>query len=322
MTYTVGLQGHGTPRANPKATGLEGFIAVAVEIGARTIELPNGWLAPMSDDELAALRDRLAGLGLKPIIGSGLPHEPHGAAIRPAVALGAKTIRLALTRILCGDRAALGDGWPKLVDETREGLRAYAAKARDAGVWLAIENHQDFGSQELLDFCDDAGPDVGICFDIANTFPVAEAPLPFTRGIAAKVRHVHLKDYRVQFTDEGYRLVRCATGDGAVPVADIVDILSLHHQTLTASIEIAALEARHIRLLRPEWWTHYPPITAAELAACFAAARHNRLPDDADYRTPWESEIDGQTLIDFELDQVRRAASNLKALGIMEGTTA
>ncbi len=31
-------------------------------------------------------------------------------------------------------------------------------------------------------------------------------------------RHVHLKDYRVQFTDEGYRLVRCAIGDGAVPL--------------------------------------------------------------------------------------------------------
>ena len=63
------------------------------------------------------------------------------------------------------------------------------------------------------------GPGVGIIFDTGNTFPVAEAPLDFTRVIAPHVRHVHLKDYRVQFTDEGYRLVRCAIGDGAVPFA-------------------------------------------------------------------------------------------------------
>ena len=37
--------------------------------------------------------------------------------------------------------------------------------------------------------------------------------------IAPHVRYLHLKDYRVQFTDEGYRLVRCAIGDGAVPFA-------------------------------------------------------------------------------------------------------
>lgn len=319
LTYTVGLQGRGTPRENPKAVGLDGFIDITVEIGAQSIELPNGWLAAMSDDELAALRQRIDGLGLTPIIGSGLPHEPHGAAIRSAVALGARTIRLAITRILCGDRAELGDDWPKLVDETREGLRTYAAMARDADVWLAIENHQDFGSQELLDFCDDVGPNVGICYDTGNSFPIAEAPIPFTRKIASKVRHIHLKDYRVQFTDEGYRLVRCASGDGAIPFAEIAAIIGEHHDTLTASIEIAALEARHVRLLKPEWWNHYPPISGPELAACFAAARHRLIPEAEDYRTPWEREEDGQGLIDFEMEQVRQSAVNLKALGIMAG---
>ncbi len=38
----------------------------------------------------------------------------------------------------------------------------------------------------------------------------------------------HLKDYRVQFTDEGYRLVRCAIGDGAVPFMAMFDILAEH----------------------------------------------------------------------------------------------
>ena len=230
LTYYLGLQGHGTPRANPDGRGLDGFIEIAREIGARTIELHNPWLTAMSDEELAALRRRLATLGLVPIIASGLMHEPEGAALRPAVALGAKTIRLVLTRLLCGDRNALGAEWPLLVARVRDGLHRYAAQAAAAGVTLAIEDHQDFNSQELVELCDEAGANVGICFDIANAFSVGEAPIDFTRRAAAKVRHIHLKDYNVQFTDEGYRLVRCAIGDGAVPFREVIAILAEHHR--------------------------------------------------------------------------------------------
>ena len=112
---------------------------------------------------------------------------------------------------------------------------------------------------------------------------MAEAPLDFTRRVAPYVRHVHLKDYRAQFTDEGFRLVRCAIGDGAVPLPQMLDMLAEHHPKMTAVLEPGALEARHVRLLRPEWWNGYPPKGAPELAACLASLRVNRLPDDADY---------------------------------------
>ena len=102
--------------------------------------------------------------------------------------------------------------------------------------------------------------------------PVAEAPLDFTRRAAPRVRHVHLKDYRVQFTDEGYRLVRCAIGDGAVPIAEIAAILGQHHQHMTAVLEPGALEARHVRLLTPEWWNGYKPKSATEMVGLFQAA--------------------------------------------------
>ena len=140
-----------------------------------------------------------------------------------------------------------------------------------------------------------------------NTFPVAEAPLDFTRRVASHVRHVHLKDYRVQFTDEGYRLVRCAIGDGAVPIAAMLDNLAARGQKLTAVLEPGALEARHVRFLRPEWWKSYPPKAASAFAACLAAARVNRLADDADYRTPWERGEDA-AIAGYELAMIRRSA--------------
>jgi sugar phosphate isomerase/epimerase len=314
LTYHLGLQRAGGPRANPSGAGLEGFLAIAVELRARAIEIFDPWLRALSDDQLRALRDRLEGLGMTPIVSSGLMMGPFESALRSARALNAKTIRFGLTTVLCGDRHLLGEGWPQLVANVGKALREYGPRAAEEGRVLAIENHQDFGSDELVAFCESTRG-IGICFDAGNTFPVAEAPLDFTTRIAPHVRHVHLKDYRVQFTDEGYRLVRCAIGDGAVPLAAMLDILRSHQPTLTAVLEPGALEARHVRLLRPEWWRCYPRKTAESLAACFAAARMNRLSDEEDFRTPWERGEDIQ-IVDYELAMIRRSAANMRALGL------
>jgi 3-oxoisoapionate decarboxylase len=81
-------------------------------------------------------------------------------------------------------------------------------------------------------------------------------------------------------------------------------------------LEPGALEARHVRLFTPDWWKRYPPKSAEAFAACLKAARRNRLPDDADYRTPWEREDDG-ALEAYEMAMIRRSAANMRALGIM-----
>lgn len=316
LTYTLGLQGRGTPRANPRGSGLEGFIAIATELGSKTLEIFEPWLADMSDAEFAALRERLGRLGMRPIVSSGLHMGEIDSCLRSARGLGATIIRFALTPVLCGDRNAAGAKWPELVANVRAKLADYAPKAAAEGITLVIENHQDFTSRELVDFCDEAGENVGIVYDTGNSFPVAEAPLDFTRVVAAKVRHVHLKDYNAQFTDEGFRLVRCAIGDGAVPFKQLLAILAEYHETLPAVLEPGALEARHVRLLTPDWWHGYAPKPAEALAACLAAARRNRLADDADFRTPWERGEDG-ALEDYELAMIRRSAANMRALGLM-----
>jgi sugar phosphate isomerase/epimerase len=313
-TYYLGLQGAGGPRANPRGVGLEGFLALGREVDAKAMEIFDPWLRALSDAELAALKDRLDAAGVTPIVSWGLMMGPFDSALRSARALGAATIRCGLTTVLCGDRAALGDRWPELVASVGRALADYGPRVADEGMTLAIENHQDFGSDELVDFCESTRG-VGICVDAGNTFPVLEAPLDFYRRVAPYVRHVHLKDYRVQFTDEGYRLVRCAIGDGAVPIAAMLDLFLAHQPKLTTVLEPGALEARHIRFLRPEWWRFYAPKTAESLARCLAAAHVNRLLDDADYRTPWERQED-DALVDYELAMIRRSAANMRALGV------
>ncbi len=318
LAYTLGMQGAGTPRANERPVGMAGFVSAAREVGAQCIELDGRWLGAMPDDELARVRDDLAG---DVVICSYWLAQQQGEtlaeAIRQTTAIGAGMIRLHLTPVLEGARAHWGARWGEMVAHGRATLTREAVRAADAGLALAIEDHQDLGSEELVEISEEAGENVGVIFDTGNPFAVGEDPVAFARRASHRIRHVHLKDYVAQPTDEGYRLVRCAIGDGCVPFQEIASVLESHTPPLTASIEPGALESRHIRLFTSEWWNGYPPRDARELGVALGRLRLHRLSDDADFRTPWERGAPGEEIVAYEMAQVRRSVENLRAMGLM-----
>lgn len=314
LTYHLGLQGRGTNRENPNGKGLKGFIELAEEIGVKALEIFDPWIEGFSESEMRELKDQLDSLGITPIVSGGLVSADSASLFRSARLLGADTIRVALTNVLCGGRAERED-WDALKSNVATNIQSMGEKAADQGVIIAIENHQDFTSSELVEFCGLVS-NIGITYDTGNSFPVGEAPLDFTRNVAPYVRHLHLKDYKVQFTPEGFRLIRCAIGDGAVPFPELFSILGEYHKTMTAVLEPGALEMRHVKLFNPDWWNGYSPKSAHSLAACLLAAQTNRLSENTDYRTPWEMGAD-EELVDYELAMIRKSATNMKSLGIL-----
>jgi sugar phosphate isomerase/epimerase len=337
FTHTVGLQALGTARANPAGTGLRGFIRIARDIDAQCLEFDGRWLAPFKDDELAALASELP--DVPRLCSYWLQHtsgETLDEAIRATRAIGGGTIRMHLTPVLEGARARQGPKWQQMVDHARATLNREAPKAADAGLDVAIENHQDLGSDELLVFAEEAGSNVGIALDTGNPFAVAEDPVAFAQRVAPRVRHVHLKDYVSQFTPEGFRLIRCAIGDGCVPLQEIANVIfRLKAEAtesspvasgfsrkdgagaLTAAIEVGALDVRHVRVFAPDWWEGYPARPATELRAALERLKTKRLDDNADYRTPWEKREPTPAIVEYEMAQLRKSVDNLRALGWM-----
>lgn len=322
LTYTVGLQGSGTSRANPRPVGLSGFARIAREVGARTLELDLRWLTEMNVDQLSRIADEAEAAGMTIVCSTWLRHEPGETlddARRIARMLRAVLIRMHLAHVLEGARAAQGGRWPDIVAHARAVLTREAARARDQGLRIGIENHQDFGSEELLAFADEAGDNVGIVLDTGNPFAVGEDPVAFTERVAHRLLHVHLKDYRAQFTDEGYRLVRCAIGDGCVPFDLMARLIArlTPHLPITASLEPAALEARHIRLFDAEWWHGYPGRDARELAVAIGRLRRRRLDRYDDYRTPWEQEASPDELVAYERSDLENSVRYVQSMGWM-----
>jgi sugar phosphate isomerase/epimerase len=314
LTYTLGLQGMGTDRANPTPEGLDGFLRIAREIHARTVEIDWRWLLPMRDDDLRRLGDDVRALGMVPICSTWLSHEPAEtmeAARRAAQLIGASLVRMHLAPVLAGARAAQGTRWHAIVAHARQVLGREAAAAADQGLRIGIENHQDFGSEELLAFAEEAGSNVGVVFDTGNPFAVAEDPVAFAGRVAPRLFHLHLKDYRAQFTSEGYRLIRCAIGDGCVPFDEIAaTVESLRPNTpITASLEPAALESRHVRAFTADWWQGYPARDAAEFGVALGRLRRAAHDEHEDARTPWERGAPRAALIAYEREQLTRSVT-------------
>lgn len=318
VSYTVlGWPGGGTPRANPDPWGLSRYLDLAAELGARVVEIPMPLLENLDDAGWNSLLERLAQMDAQPVASQTARLNDIQASLKLAARLGARILRVSATSVLAGGRAFHKPPWREVFEGVVLALAGSAPRAADAGIALAIENHQDFTSVELLGLCAPYGPHVGICLDTGNALAVGEDPIAFVRAVAPRVRHVHLKDYKVQWTAEGYRLLRCATGHGAIPFEALLKELKVHHAELPAALEPGALEARHVRVLNPSWWSGYSPRPAEALAAGLAAARKGLLAEHEEWRTPWELGAGSADLVAFELEQLRASAEWARSRGLM-----
>src|SRR2546430_6850909 len=219
--------------------------------------------------------------------------------------LGVGTVRTAVGGAkIGGDRRPLAGRWQSFLYEILVGLREATIIAERAGVNLAVENHQDLASEELLWLCESIGsPRRGITFDTGNTLAPAEEPMDFARRVAPYVKNGHLKDYQIYMCDEGYRLVRCPLGQGVVDFPTLFEILSETCPQVNMSIELGALAARHVRVLADDYWPDYPPRSAAQFAHVLRFVLDNARPS-GDWRTPFELNEPVEAIIAYEDQQL------------------
>ncbi len=272
----------------------------------------------MDDAGIRALRDRLAARDMTPVVSAGLDMMgPLESAFRSARLLGATTIRLGLSPVLCGDRNAWGDKWPPLVATIATALAEWGPRAADEGYVLGIENHQDFTQPPSSS--PSARPTAA---SASPSTPATPSPSPRRRStspaiVAPHVVHLHLKDYRVQFSPEGYRLIRCAIGDGCVPHAEMIaaDPRRRRRRPPPCSSPARSRPATSA-CSRPTGGTATRRSPRPTSPRRSSPRRSTASPDDADTRTPWERGDDA-ALEAYELDMIRRSAANMRAAGIM-----
>ena len=105
-------------------------------------------------------------------------------------------------------------------------LKQLAPAAEAAGVKIAVENHCDSFSEELLWLIDRvSSPVVGVCIDTVNALMVMEDPMEAIENLAPRSFTNHFKDDRIEFERHGFKLTGTAVGDGDIDMKRAYEII-------------------------------------------------------------------------------------------------
>ncbi len=319
FSFRCGLIGRGTSRAVLNPLGIEALIALTARAGLRSLEFPLVMLADHSPQTLAGLRDRLARSGLTPVLQHDvITADGFAHVLTTAVTLGARTVRILASPVREGARTGFTPDWQAYLEQVITQLRQVVPQAEAQGINLALENHQDVTTNDLLQIIEAvASPTVGITFDAVNTLAVAEDPLVSLSRLEPHIRNIHLADYLAYPSQEGWRMVRCALGEGDLNLRRLLALLADLPPTTTCQIELSSHTARHIRLLTDEWWEGYPPHDARRVLPVLREFVAPGRSYDADWRTPWERGAPEEQIALYEDQQYAASLNYLRSLGVL-----
>ncbi|HLI01846.1 MAG TPA: sugar phosphate isomerase/epimerase family protein [Acidimicrobiales bacterium] len=298
---------------------LAGLAELARGSGLSAVELSGAAIQdadPALVEELAAPDN-----GLTVIVDTGgeAPDQIAGnldSALQAAALVHAPVVRTTISRCLEGDRSRFGlEGWREHLRELVVPLREAAKRAADQGTAVAVENHQDICSRELVQLCEDVdSPAFGVLMDCGNAFAVGETPAAFAERVLPYLKHVHLKDYVAHPTPSGWRLVRCPIGSGIVDFGQLVSRFDQAGLDLFGCIEIGATSARHIRMLEPEWWQGFDPRPWNENLDAIRGLHAAQQPPESEWQTPHERGAEPDELVAYEMEQYEKSVAFVTGL--------
>ena len=159
------------------------------------------------------------GIGIQHDIGDGVEIAHH---------LGADVVKVGMDMVrphpVSGSRFH-----PQVVGRLEEMttlLKRHAPGAAEWGVRIAVENHTDLFSDELLWLLDKVDqPNVGACIDTANACHVMEDPMQAIEKLAPRAFTNHFRDDRIEFEISGFRLTGCALGEGDIDIKRAYELI-------------------------------------------------------------------------------------------------
>jgi sugar phosphate isomerase/epimerase len=288
----------------------------AVEMGLAGVELP---LPSEADIAVEAFRENLESRGLRFVSDYMVLLNAEADAsrdyLRRSAAAGATVVRALFSSTLCGDRRSVEGGWEARLQDVAARLRELLPVAEDLGISIAMENHQDATTEDMLRMAEMVGsPAYGVTLDTGNPLSVGQEPVDAARRLAPIIRHVHLKDYTVHLAPEGYRLVRCAAGEGCIDFSAILGIVDANPHDVLPGVEIAAQATRTIPILESYWWEHYPSREASDLATALGVVWKHGRPAHEPYSSAWERGEDSAAVSDEEWQVLRKSVEYFRCL--------
>jgi sugar phosphate isomerase/epimerase len=231
-TYSLNLHGIGQAWAGftcpwPRQLSTFQLFDLLVDLDLEGVHLDDGVLENLDAGFLREVGAAASAAGLyleynfsmdRGGFGIGIQHDLN-AAIQTAGHLGADIVKVGM-ELRRPRPVAASRFHPKVIEQMEKVAGLLAASvplAVDQGIRLAVENHCDSFSEEILWLLDRVdSPVVGACIDTVNALHVTEDPMTAIKRLAPRAFTNHFRDDRIEFQRWGFRLVGAAVGEGDI----------------------------------------------------------------------------------------------------------
>lgn len=207
--WAIGVPGH--PPAKPM-TAFE-FLAEATRLQVGLVQIcDNLPLTALSPAELNRFADEARDREIRIEVGTlGLSPDNLRANLQLAQLVQSPFLRVVVDQ----------PGDEPTPEEIVTRLRPWVKEFAEAGVQLAIENHDRLKSRTLADIVEQLGPEqVGVCLDTVNSFGSLEGPEVVVATLGGYALCLHAKDFTIRRVSHrmGFVLEGCPAGQGQLDV--------------------------------------------------------------------------------------------------------
>ena len=148
---------------------------------------------------------------------------------------------------------------------------------------LAVENHKDYRTAELVDVMRRLGSEyVGVTVDTGNNIALLDEPHETVKALAPYAFTCHLKDMAVEERSDGFLLAEVPLGTGFLDVAAIVQTLRKANPRICLNLEMMTRDPLVIPCLTDGYWATFGDVPGRDLARTLAMvrkhARKEKLP--------------------------------------------
>lgn len=277
------------------------FLNYCDRLGAGGIQAS---LSSLDPAYLKSLRTTAEKLGMYIEVMASLPKDGSAQFEQTVIAareVGAVAIRSGCLNGRRYETFSTYPEWKQFVEKSRDSVIRAASIIEKHKIPLALENHKDWTSEELVQLMKQIGGEyVGVCLDTGNNISLLEDPMSVVEALAPYATATHVKDMAMGESAEGFELSEVPFGDGMLDMHKVVDTIRAARPRTRITLEMITRDPLKVPCLTTKYWATFPDRSGYALARTLQLARSQK------HALPVVSGLDPAAQLKTEEDNVRR----------------
>jgi sugar phosphate isomerase/epimerase len=220
-----------------------------VELGLEGLHLDDKAFESMNPDHFSRVQDYARDRNLYLEYNFALPSNKYDTSvqhdvedgIRIAAAIGADVAKIGMN--LTRPHPVAASRFHPMVmtqlEKVVDRLKKAAPLAKKSGVKLAVENHTDSFSEEVIWVLDQVDhPFIGACIDTVNGLHVTENPITAVENLAPRAFTNHFRDNKIVIKPYGFKLTGAAIGEGDLDMRRAYELIKQNPMVNRINIEL------------------------------------------------------------------------------------